>query len=52
MYVIPKEKDPVNKTRLIASYYSHPLRALFKKVGRILQWGLIKLKEVKQFTLQ
>ena len=51
MYVIPKEKDPVNKTRLIASYYNHPLRALFKKVGKILQWGLGQLREVKQFTL-
>ena len=26
MYVIPKEKDPKNKTRLIASYFNHPLR--------------------------
>ena len=50
MYVIPKEKD-VMKTRLIASYYNHPLRYLYKKVGKVLHWGLKKLSYMKQFTL-
>ena len=51
MYVIPKQKDPLNKTRLIASYCNHPLRTLYKKFGKILFWGLKKLNYLKQFTL-
>ena len=51
MYVLPKQKDPINKTRLIASYFNHPLRFLYKKVGAILQWGMKELKNMNQFTL-
>ena len=52
MYVIPKQKDPINKERLIASYYNHPLRALYKKVSKVLQWSIKRLGEMKQYTLQ
>jgi len=48
-----KDKDVVNKSRLIASYFNHPLKRLFKLVSKVLTWLLRGLpKVVKHFTLQ
>ena len=50
--VIGKDKDVQNKSRLIASYFKHPLRRLFKLVSKALTWLFRKLpKTIKHFTL-
>ena len=37
-YTIPKQKDPINKARLIASYYDFYLKNSFKNASRVLTW--------------
>ena len=51
-YTLPKQKDPINKSRLIASYFKHPLRHVFKNVSRILTWMFTTIKKrYGMFTL-
>ena len=45
MYVIPKDKDPINKSRLIASYCKHPLRQVYKNTAKVLFWCLEQIKK-------
>lgn len=52
LYTLPKQKDPVNKARLIASYTAHPLREVFKNVSKILTWLFASIKHYYgMFTL-
>ena len=51
MYVIPKDKEPLNKSRLIASYCKHPLRKIYKNTASVLIWCLNKIKKLRHFTL-
>ena len=50
MYVIPKDKDPPNKSRLIASYSNHPLRNIYRKVSRVITWCLKENERAGHFT--
>ena len=52
MYANPKHKDPIKKTRIIASYYNFPLRKLYKLASKAGTWLLRKLpKKYRHFTL-
>jgi len=51
MYVIPKDKDPYNKSRLIASYYDHPLKYVYKNTSKIITWCFRQIEKSKHFTL-
>src|SRR4051794_24848499 len=47
-----KQKDPMHKTRLIASYFKHPLKQTFRHVSRILTWLFTTVKDsYGMFTL-
>jgi len=37
-YTLPKQKDPIHKARLISSYFSHPLKYVYKNISTILTW--------------
>src|ERR1051325_4227774 len=37
-YTLPKQKDPINKSRLLSTYFNHPLRAVYKNASAILTW--------------
>ena len=37
-YTLPKQKDPINKARLIASYFLHPLQSVFQNASKVLTW--------------
>ena len=50
MYIIPKDKDPYNKSRLIASYYDHPLKYVYKNTSKVITW-CFKREKAKHFTL-
>ena len=51
MYLIPKEKDPPKKSRLISSYSAHPLRTVYKRTSAILTWCFSEISDYKHFTL-
>lgn len=52
MYSTPKHKDPINKTRIIASYFNFPLKRLYKLASKAGNWLLRKLpKQYRHFTL-
>lgn len=38
VYANPKDKDPINKTRIIASYYNHPLKRLYQLASTAGTW--------------
>ena len=51
-YTLPKQKDPINKSRLIASCFKRPLSHVFKNVSRILAWMFTTIKKrYGMFTL-
>ena len=51
-YTIPKQKDPINKARLITSYAQHTLRNILKNTSRILTWMFRSVREaIGMFTL-
>jgi hypothetical protein len=37
-YTIPKQKDPIKKARLIASFFHHPLKVVYQNTSKILTW--------------
>ena len=37
-YTLPKDKDPINKARLISSYFGHPLTGYYQNASTILTW--------------
>ena len=48
----PKEKDPFNKERGIASYFKHPMRKLYRRANKALTWLFRQLpKNYPHFTL-
>ena len=48
----PKEKDPFNKERGIASYFKHPMRKLYRRTNKVLTWLFRQLpKSCPHFTL-
>ena len=51
LYIIPKDKDPVNKSRLISSYVNHPLKNVFRNTSRVLTWCFNQIINLKHFTL-
>ena len=52
LYSNPKHKDPINKTRIIASYYRFPLKKLYKLASKAGTWLLRKLPtKYRHFTL-
>ena len=51
MYIIPKDKDPYNKSRLIASYWDHPLKYVYKNTSKIITWCFKQIEKSKHFTL-
>lgn len=51
-YVIPKNKDPINKYRMITSYYNYPAKRLLKMASKALTFLFRNLnKKFKHFTL-
>src|SRR6202012_6004430 len=51
-FVIPKFKDPPNKSRLICSYYQHCLKDVFRNLSFALTWAFLQLKgKAKTFNL-
>ena len=51
-FVHPKEKDPINKERGIASYFKHPMRKLYRRANKVLTWLFRQLpKSCPHFTL-
>ena len=51
-FVHPKEKDPINKERGIASYFKHPMRKIYRRANKVLTWLFRQLpKNCKHFTL-
>lgn len=58
-FTLPKQKDPLNKARLIASFANHFLRNVYRNTSRILTWlfstiaqrygfwNLFKLSDIK-----
>ena len=51
MYIIPKDKDPYNKSRLIASYFDHPLKYVYKNTAKVITWCFKQIEKSKHFTL-
>ena len=52
MYCTPKHKDPIKKTRIIASYFRYPLKKLYKLASKAGTWLLRSLPEkYRHFTL-
>ena len=52
MYPTPKHKDPINKTRIIASYFNFPLKRLYKLANKAGNWLLRHIpKRYRHFTL-
>lgn len=39
-YLNPKDKDPINKSRLVTAYANFPLRCLYKRISRAGTWLL------------
>jgi hypothetical protein len=51
-YIKPKSKDPINKNRVITSYYHYPYRRLLKLASKALTFCLRNLdKKHRHFTL-
>ena len=48
-FVIPKHKSPLDKSRLISSYYNHCLKEVFQTASKILTWILKSQREKKTF---
>lgn len=52
IYANPKNKDPVKKCRIIASYFKFPLRRLYRIVSKACTWLLRQLpSKYRHFTL-
>jgi hypothetical protein len=45
IYVNAKHKDPINKERLISSYYNHVAKKPFKLISKVLTWLLRNLDQ-------
>src|SRR5215468_6309130 len=51
-FVIPKWKDPLAKSRVISSYFRHPLRCVYKTASAVLTWLFLSTKgRIKHWNL-